>query len=170
METPDSRIPVLLAQCHKLLARIGRRWRERLWPLIRRGLGLSYDVTRHRILPAVGDGTRRLKGEMANIHRQQNWLERCSTTFAGNAAGLGVAMLSTRLVESMVEKRQLSNMWGIFAKHPVVSETTFEVLSFVVEFLLGLIVFTITEYYVGEYQRRRKSLQLTEAISEEDEG
>lgn len=131
-------------------------------------LGLTLiSVTRQRLFPVVGSGTSRLKQEMVKIHRQQNWLQRCSTTFSGNAAGLGMAMLSTKVVESLVEKREFSNMWGLFANHPVVSETTYEVLSFSVEFLLGLIVFTVTEYYVAEYQRKRAMAQPAAASGDE---
>ncbi len=124
-----------------------------------RTLHVFLSVLRQRLLPAVGRGSVRLKGELVKIHREQNWMQRCSATFTGNAAGLGMAMLSTRVVESMVETRELSNMWGLFADRPVVSETTFEILSFTVEFLLALIVFTITEYYVVQYQRKREAAQ-----------
>jgi hypothetical protein len=124
-------------------------------------------VTRERLFPMAGNATSRLKGEVVKIHREQNWFHRCSTTFSGNAAGLGMAMLSTKVVESLVEKRELSNMWGLFASHPVVSETTYEVLSFGVEFLLGLLVFTVTEYYVAEYQRKRTATQSVAASGDD---
>jgi hypothetical protein len=127
---------------------------------------------RQRLLPAVGSGTVRFKGELVKIHRQQNWLQRCGTTFTGNAAGLGMAMLSTRLVEELVEKREVSNLWGLLASRPLVSERTFEILSFGVEYLLGLMVFTVTEYYIAEYQRRRRGEGegLPNAATEEEWG
>lgn len=167
MQSLGERIKAMLRWCYRLLERIGISWRDRVWPAIRGWLGSGYGVARQRVLPAVGSGTLRLKGELVNIHRQQNWLSRCSTTLTGNAAGLGMAMLSTRVVESMVEKRELSNLWGVFADRPVVSETTFEVLTFVVEFVLALLVFTVTEYYVAAYQRRREARQFSSAGAED---
>ena len=77
-----------------------------------------------------------------------------------------MAMLSTRVVESLVEKREFGNLWGVLAERPVVSEATFELLSFVVEFILALIVFTVTEYYINEYQRKRAVSVMSD---EEDE-
>lgn len=143
-----------MAPVRSMLVKLQPLWRN----IVKRGgraLHVFRRVMRQQFMPALGRGSVRLKGELVKIHRQQNWIQRCSSTFAGNAAGLGMAMLSTRLVESMVETRELSNLWGLFADRPVVSETTFEVLSFIVEFVLGLIVFTITEYYISEYQQRR---------------
>lgn len=162
METPENRIAKLQKQGRHLFNLIAQGLRERLWPMAKRGMERGYQVTRNHLMPSISSGTRRIRGELANIHRQQNWLQRFSNTFAGNAAGLGVAMLSTKLLESMVEKRQFSNMWGLFAEHPVVSETTFEVLSFGMEFLVGLVVFTVTEYYVAEYQRRRNAVPVSD--------
>lgn len=129
--------------------------RQHLVPEITHWLVVIFRAIQQRVLPAVGSGSSRLKGEMAKIHRQQNWLHRCRTTFSGNAAGLGVAMMSTKLVESLVETREASNLWGILADRPVVSERTFEILSFGAEYILALIVFTVTEYYIGEYQRKK---------------
>lgn len=145
-------------------------WQERVWPHIKAWLGAVYSVTRGRVLPAVGTGSKRLKGELAKIHQQQNWAQRCSTTLGGNAAGLGMAMLSTKLVEHMVETREASNLWGLLADHPVVSETTYQVLSFSVEYLLGLTIFTITEFYIGEYRRKRGEGQQEAVVTGEDEG
>lgn len=144
-------------------------WRERVWPFIKTWLSAVYGMTRGRVLPVVGTGSKRLKGELAKIHQQQNWMQRCSTTFGGNAAGLGMAMLSTKVMQSLVETRDASNLWGLLAEHPVVSETTYEVLSFTVEYLLGLIIFTITEYYIGEYRRKREESHPGVSAIDDDE-
>lgn len=167
MDAGEGQVTSLRGRWQRLRDRSVAWWRGSAWPAIRRWLTAFYAVLRRRVMPAVGSGSVRLKGELVKIHRQQDWTQRLSTTFSGNAAGLGMAMLSTKVVESLVEKREFSNMWGLFAKHPVVSETTFEVLSFIVEFVLGLIVFTITEYYVGEYQRRREAGQVGAGSDEE---
>lgn len=131
-------------------------WRGRLWPGIKAWLAALYTLMRQRVLPAVGSGSTRIKGELVKIHHRQNWFQRCSTTLGGNAAGLGMALLSTEVVESLVETRDFSNLWGLLAERPVVSETTFKVLSFSIEYLLALLVFTLTEFYISEYKRKRK--------------
>lgn len=164
----DKRPETLPERVRSLLAKTLSVWRGRVWPVIKAWLWAVYTLMRQRVLPAVGTGSTRLKGELVRIHQQQNWVQRCSTTLSGNAAGLGMAMLSTKVVESMVEKREISNLWGLLADRPVVSETTFEVLSFSVEYLLGLIVFTMTEYYIVEYQRKREGSQQSDTVIDED--
>lgn len=144
------------ASTHGLIPRRAAVWRGRLRPAVGRWLVAFYSVVCRRLISLVGRGSLRITGELLKIHRQRSWMHRAGTTLSGNAAGLGMAMLSTRLVENMVEKREFSNLWGVFAERPVVSETTFEMLSFGVEFLLGLVVFSVTEYYMAEYRRRRQ--------------
>lgn len=113
-------------------------------------------LCRQRLLPGVYRGGGLVKAEMVKINRSQNWRRHSSSTLIGNAAGLGVAVLSTRIVESLVETRELSNLWGLFASRPVVSEGTFEVFTFVVEYLLAIIVFAVTDHYVSEYRRSKE--------------
>ncbi|MDH5784052.1 MAG: hypothetical protein OEZ16_00415 [Chromatiales bacterium] len=153
-------------RARQLLATVWRFICVKLWPGTKRCMVGLYGVTRQRVVPAVGAGSARLKGEVAKIHSQQDWRKRSTATLTGNAAGLGMAMLSTRVVESLVEKREFGNLWGVLAERPVVSEATFELLSFVVEFILALIVFTVTEYYINEYQRKRAVSVMSD---EEDE-
>ena len=166
---PDEKTPATLSvRVRNILARALRVWRGRIWPVIKAWLWAVYTLMRQRVLPAVGSGSTRLKGELVKIHQQQNWVQRCSVTLSGNAAGLGMAMLSTKVLENLVETREASNLWGLLADRPLVSETTFEVLSFGVEYLLGLIVFTITEYYIAEYQRKRRDGQESNAVIDDD--
>ncbi len=67
-----------------------------------------------------------------------------------------MAMLTGKIVQSYVEVEQFSNLWGLIATRPVVSESTYEVLSFTVEFFIALLVFTLTEHYLSEYRKRKK--------------
>lgn len=145
--------------------RLRRGLGEVVWPVIRQLFAGANQLLRTRLLPVVGSGAARLRSEAVKIHHSQNWVQRCSSTLGGNAAGLAVAMLSTRVVESMVETRGASNLWGLLADRPIVSESTFQVLSFAVEYLLALIVFAITEYYIDEYRRRRSGVA---GIQDED--
>ncbi|MEW6645912.1 MAG: hypothetical protein AB1450_01770 [Pseudomonadota bacterium] len=92
---------------------------------------------------------------MADLYQRHTWLQRCGSTLNKKAIGLGVAMLSAKLVSHMVETRQLSNLWGLLASRPVVSETTFAVLLFVVEYVVALLVFAAIDHYLGVFQRLR---------------
>jgi len=69
-----------------------------------------------------------------------------------------MAMVSAKLVESFVEVREFGNLWGLLATRPVVSETTYEILSFVIEFFVALLAFTLTEHYQDEYRQRKQAL------------
>lgn len=109
----------------------------------------------NKLVPCLYTGTRLIKHEFIRIHEKQSWFQRCGATVAGNGIGLGMAMLSTRIVEHFVEVSDISNLWGLLASRPVVSETTYEVFSFVVEFIIALIVFTLTEHYYDEFRKRK---------------
>lgn len=110
-----------------------------------------------KLVLIVYRSSRFIGAEMKKIYRHENWFKRCSTTMLDNAAGLGMAMLAGKIVQNTVEVKQFSNLWGLLATRPVVSERTFEVLSFGVEFVIALIVFTLTEHVIREYRQRRKS-------------
>lgn len=168
MSPDEQKTNTTVERLRRFLGMLWLVWCERVWPGIKSWLGRVYVIMRQRVVPAVGSGSTRIKGELVKIHRQQNWRQRCSTTLTGNAAGLGMALLSAKVVESLVETREASNLWGLLADRPVVSETTFEVLSFSIEYLLGLIVFTITEYYIAEYRRKREGSQQGEVVADDD--
>lgn len=165
----EKRMTHWMGQGAAFVARLLKFLRQHLLPGVKRWLVMIFNAIRQWVLPAVGTGSSRLKGEIVKIHRQQNWIHRCRTTFSGNAAGLGVAMLSTKLVESLVETREASNLWGLLADRPLVSERTFEILSFSAEYIFALIVFTVTEYYIGEYQRKKSEGLEPSAVVSNDE-
>ena len=77
-------------------------------------------------------------------------------TLGGNATGLVMAMSSTKIIEHFVETREMENLWGLLATRPVVSETTFEVLGFLAEFIVALVVFTVTEHYYRSFHHRHR--------------
>lgn len=111
------------------------------------------------LAPYINKSSRCVRREITKIHNKQNWFKRCGITLFDNAIGLGIAMLAARVVEDLVEVEQFSNLWGLLATRPVVSEGTYEVMSFTVEFVIALIVFTLTEHYLDEFRERRKRKQ-----------
>ena len=95
--------------------------------------------------------------ELRKIHKKENWFKRGSTTLTDNGLGLAMAMLSAEVVESYVEVESFSNLWGLFSSRYVVSEGAYEALLFGAEFVVALIVFTLTDHFYGEYKQRKAS-------------
>ena len=113
-------------------------------------------VYKEKLAPHIRKSSSCISGEIVKIHKKQNWFKRCGSTIIDNAAGLGMAMLACKIVQNQVEVQEFSNLWGLLANRPVVSETTYEVLSFTAEFIIALIVFTLTEHFLEEYRQRKK--------------
>jgi hypothetical protein len=125
--------------------------------LLRNYASTGLRLNKERLIPIVYRSSRFIRGELKKVHHRENWFKRCGTTLIDNAAGLGMAMLAGKIVQNTVEVKQFSNLWGLLATRPVVSESTFEILSFGVEFFIALIVFTLTEHFIAEYRQRKKS-------------
>ena len=106
--------------------------------------------------PYINKASHLVGKEITNIHQKQNWFRRCGITLLDNAVGLGMGLLAGKIVQTQVEIQGFSNLWGLLATRPVVSESTYEIISFAVEFIIALIVFTLTEHYLEEFRQRRK--------------
>ena len=65
-------------------------------------------------------------------------------------------MLSAEVVGTFFEVRSFNNLWGLFPQRQLVSDTTFSMISFGVEFVVALTVFTLTEHYLGEFREWRQ--------------
>lgn len=117
---------------------------------------LGVKICKEKLLPNFNKGSKIVGQEILKIHKKQNWAKRFSMTMLDNSAGLSMAMISAKLVEEVVEVSEFGNLWGLLATRPVVSEATYEVLSFVVEFFVALLAFTLTEYYRDEYREKKK--------------
>ena len=89
------------------------------------------------------------------------WCENCQ-----NAAGEDDILDAD---VNKVEVQEFGNLWGLLATRPVVSESTYEILSFTAEFFIALIVFTLTEHFLDEYRQRKKAKE-TPRISESQQG
>ena len=125
-------------------------------PKTKQYLKFGATCCREKLLPGIKTGSFFIGKEVKKIHGKQNWFKRCGTTIIDNAAGLGMAMLAGKIVESQFETQQFSNLWGLLATRPVISENTYMVLSFSTEFIIALIVFTLTEHYLDEYRDRKR--------------
>lgn len=137
-------------RCRQIIA-------EQFLPRTKQCIKLGATTCRKRLLPGIKTGSSLIGHEIKKIHGKQNWFKRCGITMIDNAAGLGMAMLAGKIVQSHVEVQQFSNLWGLLATRPVVSESTYEILNFAAEFFIALLVFTLTEHYLDEYRKRRKT-------------
>lgn len=117
------------------------------------------------LIPCAVSSSKFVKQEFIRIHRNQNWFKRCGMTLSGNAIGLMMAISSAKIVEYFVEKREINNLWGLLASRPTVSDTTFEILCFLAEFLVALIVFTLTEHYLTSLRNRQTNTNEVEVES-----
>jgi hypothetical protein len=115
----------------------------------------------NRLVPGVKRVSRPIKNELIKIHRKRNMLDKVRVTLIHKGLGLYLAMISAGFVSRFIEVRSVNNMWGLFTERQLVSESTFSIVSFGVEFLVALTVFTITEHYLGEFRewRRRQKKQ-----------
>lgn len=136
-------------------------------PQSKKYMVLGVKIYRNQLAPHIHRSSSCLGQEIIKIHKKQNWFKRCSSTVIDNAAGLGMAMLTGKIVQSHVEVEQFSNLWGLLATRPLVSESTYEVLSFAVEFFIALIVFTLTEHYLSEYRKRKKEKMVSSTDNRE---
>jgi len=126
-------------------------------PQSKKYTALGIKTYNEKLAPNIHKGSSKVGAELLKIHKKQNWFLRFGMTMADNSAGLGMAMLSTKILENFVEVESFSNLWGLLATHPVVSEATYETLSFTVEFIVALLVFTLTEHYIDEYRKSKKT-------------
>lgn len=157
-------IPSAKCFCSRGIDKCRRVIVKAILPQSRECIILGVKVYKEKVAPRIHKSSIYISDEAVKIHKKQNWFKRCCSTVIDNAAGLGMAMMAGRIVQNQVEIQEFGNLWGLLATRPVVSESTYEVLSFAAEFFIALIVFTLTEHYLEEYRQRKK-----EARNEEGE-
>ena len=122
---------------------------------------LGIKIYKDKLAPHIRKGSSCIRHEAVKIHTKQNWFKRCGITLLDNSIGLGMAMLAGKIVQNQVEVQEFGNLWGLLATRPVVSESTYEILSFTAEFFIALIVFTLTEHYLEEYRKRKNTTEIS---------
>ncbi len=70
-----------------------------------------------------------------------------------NAIAWTCALLTSQLLKSFLFVPKIENGFGVFNNHQKVkvSSTTFDILSWVIVFIAGLLVFTIVEHYTENH-------------------
>ena len=112
-----------------------------------------------KVVPAIQKGTEKapkvMVEEVKKMHEQQHFWSRFQSTLVHKSLGLLLAMLSANIVGSFFETRRINNLWGLASKKQLLSDETFAVLLFSVEFFVALVVFTLTDYYYDRWKVRR---------------
>ena len=108
------------------------------------------------VLPGARRVSSPVASEIKKIHRRQNLLTRFRVTLLHKGLGLYLAMVSANLVGEFIEPRTINNLWGLASQRQLVSSSTYSIVSFIVEFTIALIVFTLTEHYLAEFNSWRK--------------
>ena len=127
----------------------------------------GHKIYKEKLAPHIHKHSSHIRDEAIKIHKKQNWFKRCGRTLIDNAAGLSMAMLAGKIVQNQVEVQEFGNLWGLLATRPVVSEGTYEMLSFTAEFIIALIVFTLTEHFLEEYRQRKHSNETLQPAAEQ---
>lgn len=135
-------------------------------PRSKKYLILGITIYKEKLAPCIYKSSSCIKREMVKIHNKQNWFKRCGITVVDNAAGLAMAMLAGKIVQNQVEVKEFGNLWGLLASRPLVSESTYEILSFTAEFFIALVVFTLTEHFIEEYRKKKKATEVSEVFVE----
>jgi hypothetical protein len=138
-------------------------------PQSKKSIILGIKVYKENLAPHIHKSSSTIRHEVVKIHNKQNWFKRCGNTMIDNTIGLGMAMLAGKIVQNQVEVQGFGNLWGLLATRPVVSESTYEILSFSAEFFIALIVFTLTGHFLDEYRQRKRTTEIPR-ISERKEG
>jgi hypothetical protein len=97
-----------------------------------------------------------IRNELAKILTTQNHGKRLKGALFSNAAGLLLGMLSAQLVSQFFDFRGMHNLWGMLTERTLVSHDAFEAICFGVEFLVALVVFTLTDHFINEFRSRRR--------------
>lgn len=120
----------------------------------------SHKIITKNVVPSLqkgaGNAPRLMKQELGKMHQKQHFWERFKSALIHKSLGLILAMFSADLVGYFFEQRRASNLWGITAKGEIVSHETFTVIIFIVEFIIAMVVFTLTDHYLDEFKQRRQ--------------
>ena len=100
--------------------------------------------------PIIRVISRNTTASVLHLHYKKHWLLRFRTAIWGNAVGMAVAMITAQLITHFIEVRSLGNLWGLFSNRAVVSAESFRIISFIAEFFITLVVFSMIENFMDQ--------------------
>ena len=121
----------------------------------RRATRARFAIVRARVVRTTVRATCAIGTEVGKIYRGQNHGRLIKETLLAHGAGLLMGLSSAKLIGRFFDVKGMHNLWGLFSKRTLVSENTYQVLCFAAEFIVALVVFTLTDHYVREYRARR---------------
>lgn len=91
--------------------------------------------------------------KIKTIYQAPKFRKKVTYELMSNGVAWACALLTSQLLKSFLFVPKIENGFGIFNNHRKmkVSSTTFDILSWVIVFIVGLIVFTIVEHYAEKY-------------------
>ena len=108
----------------------------------------------HPIIRAISRNT---TASVLHLHYKKHWLLRFRTAIWGNAVGMAVAMITAQLITHFIEVRSLGNLWGLFSNRAVVSAESFRIISFIAEFFITLVVFSMIENFMDQRALKKQA-------------
>ena len=137
----------------KILAAVLRVYTHILFPVLKD----LWRVLSAMLRPMIQLIARSTGSTLRNLHNKKHWTLRFRATLWGNAVGLAIAMIAAELITNFIEVRGIENMWGLFSQRTVVSDETFKILSFIAEFFIALVIFSIIEYFLDQRAMQKNS-------------
>ena len=113
-------------------------------------------IVRVQVLPRANSVSKAVGGEVSKILKRPGHAKVAGKALASNGIGLLMGMLSAQLVSRYFEVRSIHNLWGLFSRETLVSANTYNVLCFGLEFIVALVVFTLTDHFIDEVRSRRE--------------
>ena len=137
----------------KILGAVSRVYTHILFPVLK-DLWRVLNAMLRPMIQVIASST---GSTLRNLHNKKHWTLRFRATLWGNAVGLAIAMISAELITNFIEVRGIENMWGLFSQRTVVSDETFKILSFIAEFFIALVIFSIIEYFLDQRAMQKNS-------------
>ena len=91
--------------------------------------------------------------KIKRLSKDQKFKKKVVYELMSNAVAWGCALVTSQILKSYIFVPKLENGFGLFNNHQKikVSSNTFDTLSWMIVFIVGLLVFTVVEHYTEKY-------------------
>ena len=147
-----------------LKAKIKQTGTEQIIPTTLEAGRASKEIWVEKVVPSIQKSAKAtpkvVAQELGKMHQRQHFWERIKSALMHKSLGLILAMFSADIVSHFFETRRAGNLWGLTSQNRLVSDETFAMLTFIVEFVIALVVFTISDFYLEEWRNKRHQKRL----------
>jgi len=88
-----------------------------------------------------------------NYYRYQNLKHKALSAFISDAAGIASSLAVSDILDQYVSVRSCKNLWGIFSKKEIISESSYVIISYGAKFVAALLVFMLVRHIMNKLQR-----------------